>query len=288
MKIGFIGLGNMGAPMAINLVNGAHRVSGFDIKAPTPPEIISCSSLVEAVKGSDIIFTMLPDGAVLEQVAQEILPAMNKQQILVDCSTVEYSAALEVSKLANNQNVEFLDAPVSGGITGATNGTLTFMVGGSERGFQMVTPLFEIMGSKIIHCGEVGLGQIAKVCNNMILGTTMIATCEAYGLGKRMGINLDILFEVISKSSGYSWSNNAYCPVPGIGPTSPADNDYEPGFSIQLMLKDLKLAQKAADSAEIDAVLSRTATEYYQLLADSGLSQKDFSAVMLRFLSTLS
>jgi len=286
MKIGFIGLGNMGAPMASNLAQTGHEVYGYDIAAQPPESVRRCTSLDEVIRDRDIVFTMLPSGESVREVSADIITLMESQKTFVDCSTVEYSVAQDVAQQAQTHQINFLDAPVSGGSIGATNGTLTFMVGGALDTFNATKPLFEIMGSKVVHCGAVGSGQIAKICNNMIVGATMIATCEAYGLASNLGLDLNILHEVISQSSGFSWTNNVYCPVPGIGPSSPADNDYEPGFAIQLMLKDLKLAQSAAHSVKLDAVLAAKATEYYQLLSDSGLAEKDFSAVMLRFLNS--
>ncbi len=287
MKLGFIGLGNMGAPMASNLGQAGFEVGGYDIVASPPVNVMSCATPEDAVSGKDIVLTMLPDGEALTEVAGDVLPVMKSGSTLVDCSTVEHDVALSVAKQAKARGIEFLDAPVSGGSVGAQNGTLTFMVGGTLEAFAMVKHLFEIMGKMVIHCGPSGSGQIAKVCNNMILGTTMIVTCEAYGLAKKLGLDLGVLYDVVSQSSGFSWSNNVYCPVPGVGPLSPADKDYKPGFATSLMLKDLKLSQSAARSAGCTTEMGAQALQYYQNMADSGYSDMDFSAVMLHVLKNL-
>ncbi|MEL6915103.1 MAG: 3-hydroxyisobutyrate dehydrogenase [Pseudomonadota bacterium] len=283
MKIGFIGLGNMGAPMAANLVAAGHDVTGFD--TATRPEGIAMAQTAQgAAEGADVVITMLPNGDILRAVAADILPAMTDGAILLDCSTVDVASARDVAVLAAERRVATLDAPVSGGIGGATNGTLTFMVGGETAAFETAKPLFDIMGQKAVHCGPAGNGQAAKICNNMILGITMIGTCEAFALADKLGLDRQAMFDVVSTSSGYSWSMNAYCPAPGIGPQSPADNDYTPGFAAALMLKDLRLSQSAAADANADTPLGAAATELYrQFVDDEGHGGKDFSAMLPRF-----
>ncbi|MEM1101995.1 MAG: 3-hydroxyisobutyrate dehydrogenase [Pseudomonadota bacterium] len=283
MKIGFIGLGNMGAPMAANLAAAGHDVMGFD--TATRPEGLSMAETAQgAAEGADVVITMLPNGDILRAVAADILPAMAKGAILLDCSTVDVASAREVAASAADHGVATLDAPVSGGIGGATNGTLTFMVGGEAAAFETAKPLFDIMGQKAVHCGPAGNGQAAKICNNMILGITMIGTCEAFALADKLGLDRQAMFDVVSTSSGYSWSMNAYCPAPGIGPQSPADNDYKPGFAAALMLKDLRLSQAAAADADADTPLGAAATELYRQFVDNeGQGGKDFSAMLPRF-----
>ena len=284
MRIGFVGLGNMGAPMARNLAAGGHEVLGFDPVAECPVGVIPASSASAAAKNADVVVTMLPDGDVLRRVAQELIPAMSPGSIFLDCSTVEVETAREVAASANESGVRALDAPVSGGIGGADAGTLTFMIGGDADAFDAVRGLFDIMGQKAVHCGASGNGQAAKICNNMILGVTMIATCEAFALADKLGLERQAMFDVVSTSSGYSWTMNAYCPAPGIGPSSPADNGYKPGFAAELMLKDLRLSQQAAEAADADTPMGRYARDLYAQFVDGedgrGL---DFSAMLPRF-----
>ncbi|MEM1374551.1 MAG: 3-hydroxyisobutyrate dehydrogenase [Pseudomonadota bacterium] len=283
MKIGFIGLGNMGAPMAANLAAAGHEVTGFDTVA-RPEGLTLAKTAVKAAEGADVVVTMLPNGAILTDVAAEVLPAMKTGKVLLDCSTVDVASARAVAELAGGMGIATLDAPVSGGIGGAQAGTLTFMVGGPDEAFATAQPLFEIMGQKAVHCGAAGSGQAAKICNNMILGITMIGTCEAFALADKLGLDRQAMFDVVSTSSGYSWTMNAYCPAPGIGPTSPADNDYTPGFAAALMLKDLRLSQDAAEDADADTPLGAAATELYRaFVEDEGKGGKDFSAMLPRF-----
>ena len=284
MKIGFIGLGNMGFPMAQNLLEAGKDVYGYDVTENYPDGVIACPSAAETAKERDIVITMLPSDKILSEVADQIIPNMQKGALFADCSTVEVDTAIEVSRQAGQHGLDFIDAPVSGGSLGAKAGTLTFMAGGEESAFLKVKPLLEIMGGKIIHCGPSGTGQAAKMCNNMILGATMIVTCEAYGLAKKLNLDHEVLYNVVSQSSGYSWTNNAYCPLPGIGPQSPADNDYKPGFSAALMLKDLLLSQQASKANGFDAQMGAKATEYYKRFCEEGNSNRDFSAVILALL----
>ncbi|AUH64349.1 3-hydroxyisobutyrate dehydrogenase [Paracoccus zhejiangensis] len=284
MKIGFIGLGNMGGPMAANLAKAGHEVAGFDTAAPMPEGVTKADSAAAAATGADVVITMLPNGKILRSVADQVIPAMAEGAVLCDCSTVDVDSARAVAEQANAAGKGALDAPVSGGIGGAQGGTLTFMVGGPDAAFATVQPLFDIMGQKAVHCGEAGAGQAAKICNNMILGVTMIATCEAFALADKLGLDRQKMFDVVSTSSGYSWSMNAYCPAPGIGPKSPADNDYKPGFAAELMLKDLNLSQDAANSAGADTPMGRQARDLYaQFVEHEDGRGKDFSAMLPRF-----
>ncbi len=284
MKIGFIGLGNMGAPMAANLAKAGHQVSGFDMARVTVEGVTLAGSGAEAASDADVVITMLPNGQILRAVADEIIPVMQDGAGFIDCSTVDVDSARAVAKQALAADLLPVDAPVSGGIGGAAAGTLTFMAGGSDAAFAKAAPLFEIMGQKAVHCGDSGAGQAAKICNNMILGVTMIATCEAFALADKLGLDRQKMFDVVSTSSGYSWTMNAYCPAPRVGPESPADNDYRPGFAAELMLKDLRLSQQAADSADADTPMGRVATDLYAQFVENenGLGM-DFSAMLPRF-----
>jgi len=284
MQIGFIGLGNMGAPMAANLIKAGHSVTGFDTAGIIVEGMTNATSAAEAVMRADLVITMLPNGAILRAVADQILPAMHEGSILLDCSTVDVDSTRAVAQDAAARGILALDAPVSGGTGGAKAGTLTFMVGGTEAAFHTAQPLFEIMGQKAVHCGAAGNGQAAKICNNMILGVTMIASCEAFALADKLGLDRQAMFDVVSTSSGYSWTMNAYCPAPGIGPASPADNEYQPGFAADLMLKDLRLSQQAAEAVDADTPLGQAATDLYRrFVEDEDGSGRDFSAMLPRF-----
>ncbi|WP_027243985.1 3-hydroxyisobutyrate dehydrogenase [Leisingera daeponensis] len=284
MKIGFIGLGNMGGPMAANLAKAGHQVTGFDMADVSIEGVTMAASGPEAAAGADAVITMLPNGAILRLVAAEVIPAMAKGATLIDCSTVDVDSARAVAAQAADAGLMFVDAPVSGGIGGAAGGTLTFMAGGSAEAFAKAEPLFDIMGQKAVHCGEAGAGQAAKICNNMILGVTMIATCEAFALADKLGLDRQKMFDVVSTSSGYSWSMNAYCPAPGVGPQSPADNNYRPGFAAELMLKDLGLSQQAAASADADTPMGELAMALYKkFVEEEGGKGMDFSAMLPRF-----
>ncbi|MGN0933997.1 3-hydroxyisobutyrate dehydrogenase [Falsigemmobacter intermedius] len=284
MKIGFIGLGNMGGPMAANLVKAGYEVTGFDLVTAPPEGAARAASAAEAAKGADVVITMLPNGAILQAVAAEVIPAMKSGAVLCDCSTVDVESARAVAEKAASAGLGALDAPVSGGIGGAAAGTLTFMVGGADAAFATVKPLFDIMGQKAVHCGDAGAGQAAKICNNMILGVTMIATCEAFALADKLGLDRQKMFDVVSTSSGYSWSMNAYCPAPGVGPQSPSDNGYKPGFAAELMLKDLRLSQQAAETADADTPMGQLAAELYTRFVEHENGKgMDFSAMLPRF-----
>ena len=284
MKIGFIGLGNMGSPMAKNLAAAGHEVVGFDTAAIAVEGATIAATAVEAASGADVVITMLPNGAILRDVADDVIPAMSAGSVLLDCSTVDVDSTRETAEQAAARDVMTLDAPVSGGIGGAAAGTLTFMVGGCDTAFNIAKPLFDVMGQKAVHCGQSGNGQAAKICNNMILGITMIGTCEAFALADKLGLDRQAMFDVVSTSSGYSWTMNAYCPAPGVGPQSPADNDYQPGFAADLMLKDLRLSQQAASSADADTPLGKAATELYRTFVEEEDGRgRDFSAMLPRF-----
>ncbi len=284
MKIGFIGLGNMGGPMAANLAKAGHEVTGYDTAQVAIDGVTIAGSAAEAAKGRDVVITMLPNGDILKAVAAEIIPAMETGTVFLDCSTVDVDSARNVGQDAEKAGLLPLDAPVSGGVGGAQGGTLTFMVGGSEDGFAKAGPLFDIMGQKAVHCGPSGNGQAAKICNNMILGATMIATCEAFALADKLGLDRQAMFDVVSTSSGSSWSMNTYCPAPGVGPKSPADNDYQPGFAADLMLKDLRLAMQAAETADADTPIGAAAAELYaRFVEEEDGKGRDFSAMLPRF-----
>jgi 3-hydroxyisobutyrate dehydrogenase len=284
MKIGFIGLGNMGGPMAANLAKAGHDVTGYDTADVAIDGVTMAPSAAEAAKGARVVITMLPNGRILRAVAGEVIAVMEPGAVLLDCSTVDVESARAVAAKAMEAGLSALDAPVSGGVGGAEAGTLTFMVGGDEEGFKTASELFDIMGQKAVHCGPAGNGQSAKICNNMILGATMIVTCEAFALADKLGLDRQAMFDVVSTSSGSSWSMTTYCPAPGIGPKSPADNDYTPGFAAELMLKDLTLAQQAAETAGADTPLGRAARDIYaQFVDNEGATGRDFSAMLPRF-----
>ena len=274
----------MGTPMAVNLTNAGHEVVGFDPVAAIPEGVTKAQTAQEAASGADVVITMLPNGDIAHSVASDILPVMTRAAVLLDCSTIDVASARAMDQLAQDHGIGFLDAPVSGGVGGASAGTLTFMVGGSDSAFTTAGPLFDIMGQKSVHCGAAGNGQAAKICNNMILGITMIGTCEAFALADKLGLDRQAMFDVVSISSGYSWTMNAYCPAPGIGPQSPADNDYKPGFAADLMLKDLRLSQQAAIDVDADTPMGAAATALYQTFVEQedGADQ-DFSAMLPRF-----
>jgi 3-hydroxyisobutyrate dehydrogenase len=284
MRIGFIGLGNMGAPMAQNLAKAGFEVFGFDTQDVKVDLIKIVSTLKECASNSDVVITMLPNGEILKSVATTIIQHMRHGAIFLDCSTVDVESAKNVAEMSESYGIIPLDAPVSGGIGGAEAGTLTFMVGGPMEGFNKAKKLFDIMGEKAVHCGNSGNGQSAKICNNMILGATMIATCEAFCLADKLGLDRQSMYDVVSTSSGYSWSMNAYCPAPGIGPNSPSDNNYIPGFSSDLMLKDLILSQIAAESVDADTPMGDLAMKLYKTFVEKeDGSGKDFSAMLPRF-----
>ncbi|MFK8032795.1 MAG: 3-hydroxyisobutyrate dehydrogenase [Hyphomicrobiales bacterium] len=288
-KIGFIGLGNMGAPMAKNLMHAGHVLRCFDVVPDARivaegKQLTIADSNIDVVNTADVVVLMLPNGVIVSDVAREILPHMAAGTLLIDCSTIDVAAARDLHELADQSGVLCLDAPVSGGVGGASAGTLTFMVGGSDPAFEAGSPVFDIMGQKVVHCGAGGSGQAAKICNNMLLGISMIGTCEAFSMAEKLGLSQSALFDVVSTSSGSCWSVNTYCPVPGVGPQSPSDNNYAPGFAAALMLKDLGLAMEAAQSTGADTPLGKHAHELYQKMVGDGMGGKDFSG-MIQFLA---
>ncbi len=285
-EVAFIGLGNMGGPMAANLVKAGHCVRGFDLvplarerAASTGVKVTESASA--AVAGAEAVVTMLPAGKHVLAAYAEFLSRVDAGQLLIDCSTIDVVSARKAHEVGSAARALTLDAPVSGGVGGASAGTLTFMAGGSDAAFGKSKPLLEAMGKRIVHCGGAGAGQAAKICNNMILGATMIATCEAFALGEKLGLSAQALFDVASASSGQSWSLTSYCPVPGPVPTSPANRDYKPGFAAALMLKDLRLAQEAADSVGAATPLGKHAAEIYESFDAAGRGGEDFSAIIL-------
>jgi 3-hydroxyisobutyrate dehydrogenase len=284
-NIGFIGLGNMGAPMAANLVKSGDSVVGFDLVAAARQE--SAQSGIEiapnpkaCVEKADVIVTMLPAGEHVRSVWSEILPSAKRGALFIDCSTIDVTSARAAHALAAQRGVAALDAPVSGGVAGAKAATLTFMVGGSAEAFARGKPILERMGKRVVHCGDAGNGQAAKICNNMILGASMIVVSEAFVLGEKLGLSHQALFDVASASSGQCWSLTSYCPVPGPVPASPANNGYKPGFAAALMLKDLKLAREAADAVHVKTAIGAHAAELYERFAQAGHSGTDFSGII--------
>jgi 3-hydroxyisobutyrate dehydrogenase len=286
--IGFVGLGNMGGPMAANLVVAGHHVQGFDVvgaardaAAGSGVEIVPDAAA--AARGAAVVFTMLPSGAhVLDcyHAADGVLAGASPGALAVDCSTIDVQDARAAHAIAAAAGMRPLDAPVSGGVVGATAATLTFMVGGENEAFDEVQPVLEAMGRRVVHCGPAGAGQAAKVCNNLILGISMIGVCESFVLAERLGLSRQALFDVASVSSGSCWALTANCPVPGPVPASPANNDYRPGFAAALMLKDLRLATAAADSTRSALDLGRHATDIYEGFVKSHGGDRDFSAVI--------
>ncbi len=285
-RIAFIGLGNMGGGMAANLVKAGHEVHAFDLSAEalTRAQENGCqtyTSVREAVQGAQAVVAMLPNGGIVESVfTADVIGHAPTSALLLDCSTIDVATARKVEETARTGGYEMVDAPVSGGIAAANGGTLTFMVGGSDAAFAKAEPILSAMGKAVIHAGASGAGQAAKICNNMILGATMIATCEAFALADKLGLDLQTFFDISSKASGQSWSMTAYCPVPGVGPQSPADNGYQGGFAAGLMLKDLKLAMEAAQAAGAKVPMGQRAEELYEEFANDGNAGVDFSGII--------
>ena len=285
-KIGFVGLGNMGGGMALNLAKAGHAVIAFDLAdaALTRAKDGGCDIATTAAQaGTDVdaVVTMLPAGKHVAQVyAEQIFPAARPGTLFLDCSTIDVATARAVAQEAAAKGFVMVDAPVSGGIAAANGGTLTFMVGGPEAAFAKAEPILAKMGKAVIHAGEAGAGQAAKICNNMILGSQMIATCEALALALRLGLDPQKFYDIASKASGQSWSLTSYCPLPGVGPESPADRGYEGGFAAGLMLKDLKLAMAAAQGVDASVPMGAAAEALYQAFANTGNATKDFSAII--------
>jgi 3-hydroxyisobutyrate dehydrogenase len=284
-NIGFIGLGNMGSPMAANLVKSGDHVVGFDLVAASrqacADEGVEIAPNARAsVEQADIVVTMLPAGEHVRAVWTDVLPSAKRGALFIDCSTIDVTDARTAHALAAERGIAALDAPVSGGVTGAKAAGLTFMVGGSAEAFARGKPILERMGKRVVHCGDAGNGQVAKICNNMILGASMIAVSEAFVLGERLGLSHQALFDVASASSGQCWSLTSYCPVPGPVPASPANNGYRPGFAAALMLKDLKLAREAADGVNVEIAIGAQAAEIYAQFAQQGHGASDFSGII--------
>jgi 3-hydroxyisobutyrate dehydrogenase len=284
-RIGFIGLGNMGGPMAANLVKAGEHVLGFDV-VPASRETAAHDGVTivgnaqDTVEDADAVITMLPAGEHVVSVWNDIVPKARQGTLFIDCSTIDVESARQAHEFAAGYGIATLDAPVSGGVGGAKAATLTFMVGGTDHAFTRGKPILERMGKRVVHCGEAGNGQAAKICNNMILGISMIAVSEAFVLGEKLGLSHQALFDVASASSGQCWSLTSYCPVPGPVPASPANNHYKPGFAAALMLKDLKLAHKAAQSVKAGTALGAQAAAIYERFAGEGHSGDDFSAII--------
>ena len=285
-RIAFIGLGNMGGGMAANLAKAGHEVRAFDLSeaALERAKAKGCTpvgSADEALKDCEAVVTMLPAGKhVADVYRSSVFTTAPKSAILMDCSTIDVATAKTVAGEAEAADYTMVDVPVSGGIAAAEGGTLTFMVGGPDVGFARAKPFLDQMGRAVIHAGGAGAGQAAKICNNMLLGATMAATCEAFGLAQKLGLDLQTFYDISSKASGQSWSMTSYCPVPGVGPDTPADRDYEGGFATALMLKDLKLAMEAAKECGAYTPMGGEAEELYQRFADRGGAGKDFSALI--------
>jgi 3-hydroxyisobutyrate dehydrogenase len=286
MKIAFIGLGNMGGGMAANLVKAGHRVNAFDLSADALARAqengcATFTSVRDAVGGVDAVVSMLPNGSIVDSVFEtDVLGHAPTGAVLLDCSTIDVDTARKVTADAVAAGYDMVDAPVSGGIAAANGGTLTFMVGGTDTAFARAEPILSAMGKAVIHAGGSGVGQAAKICNNMLLGASMIATCETFAMAEKLGLDLQTFYDISSKASGQNWSMTSYCPVPGVGPTSPADNDYQGGFATALMLKDLKLAMEAAQSVNADVPMGARAAELYAQFDAAGKGGMDFSAII--------
>ena len=283
--IAFIGLGNMGGPMAANLVKAGNKVVAFDLVAASRDQAKSdgaaiAESAVGSVKGADVVITMLPAGKHVLSVWNEVVPSMTKGTLIIDCSTIDVESSKQAHALAAKHGVGSVDAPVSGGTGGAKGATLTFMCGGEDKAFAAAKPVLEKMGKKIVHCGGAGAGQGVKICNNMILAISMIGLGEAFSLAERLGLSHQAVFDVVSTSSGQCWALTSYCPVPGPVPTSPANRDYQAGFTAAMMLKDLALSQDAANAAGATTPLGAEAAEIYERYCGQGEAGRDFSGII--------
>ncbi len=286
--IAFVGLGNMGGPMAANLIKAGHKLRVLDLSQPAIAKIVeagaeAATSASDAANGAETVITMLPAGPHVRDIylgPKGLIASAPRDCLLIDCSTIDVATAREVSAAAEAAGLDMLDAPVSGGVGGAQAGTLTFMVGGSEKAFKRAEPILSCMGKAVIHAGGAGNGQAAKICNNLILGISMIAVSEAFGLGEKLGLSHQTLFDIASKSSGQCWSLTSYCPVPGPVPTSPANRNYSPGFTTAMMLKDLKLAQEASRMTGANTPLGAEAASLYGQFASEGAGGLDFSAII--------
>ena len=291
-RIAFIGLGHMGGGMAPNLAKAGHDVRAFDLVPDAVQHAVeggctAADSAADAVRGADVVITMLPAAQHVRAVfTNDVAPNAKPGSLLIDCSTIDVASAREVGEAMQARGFDFVDSPVSGGIAAAAAGTLALMVGGTDEQFERAKPFLEPMAKAVIHAGQLGAGQAAKICNNMILGATMAATCEAFVLAKKLGLDLQTFFDISSKASGQSWSMTSYAPVPGVGPDTPADHGYEGGFAAALMLKDLKLAEEAAKHVGAYTPMGAKAEELYQRFVDAGSGSKDFSGLINMIEST--
>lgn len=285
MTVAFIGLGNMGGGMAANLLKNGYAVRAFDLSAEALGKAVeagavACKSAGDAVSGADAVVTMLPAGKHVDAVySGEVFGNAAPGALFLDCSTIDVATARKVIAAAEQKGFAMVDAPVSGGIAAAAGGTLTFMVGGTDDAFAKAKPILSAMGKAVIHAGGAGNGQAAKICNNMLLGATMVATCEAFAMAQKIGLDPQTFYDISSVSSGQSWSMTSYCPLPGVGPATPADNDYQGGFAVALMLKDLKLAVEAAAGVNASVPMGSAAQALYQVLANKGEGGRDFSSI---------
>ncbi|NUR45899.1 MAG: 3-hydroxyisobutyrate dehydrogenase [Sphingomonas sp.] len=285
-RIAFLGLGHLGGGIAPNLAKAGHDVRAFDLVPEAVQHAVEggctpAGSAAEAVRDADVVITMLPAAKHVRAVFRDdVAPNAKPGALLIDCSTIDVQSARDVGEEMKARGFDFVDAPVSGGIAAAAAGTLALMVGGTDEQFERAKPFLEPMAKAVIHAGELGAGQAAKICNNMILGATMAATVEGFTLAKKLGLNLQTFFDISSKASGQSWSMTSYCPVPGVGPETPADRDYEGGFAAALMLKDLKLAEEAANQVGAYTPMGAKAEELYQQFVDAGNGNKDFSGLI--------
>ena len=288
MKIGFIGLGNMGSGMALNLVQANHEVNIYDINKDVIDDLsskgcVGCSDIISAVKNRDVVITMLPEGTHVREVYLDklgIIENSNENTLLIDCSTIDIESIKTVGAKANQNNMHIIDAPVSGGVVGADNGTLTFMVGGSEESFNLALPILNVMGKKVVHAGELGAGLAAKICNNMILGISMIGLSESFAMAKKLGLEQSKFFEISSKATGMSWAMLNHLPVADIIETAAANNYFKPGFAASMMVKDLSLAQAAATTVNLNTPLGSLALEMYKDFVSQGNGALDYSAII--------
>ena len=288
MKIGFIGLGNMGSGMALNLVKANQEVNIYDINKDVIDDLsekgcIGCSDIISAVKNRDVVITMLPEGTHVREVYLDklgVIENSNKNTLLIDCSTIDIESIKTVGAKANQNNMHIIDAPVSGGVVGADNGTLTFMVGGSEESFNLALPILNVMGKKVVHAGELGAGLAAKICNNMILGISMIGLSESFAMAKKLGLEQSKFFEISSKATGMSWAMLNHLPVADIIETAAANNYFKPGFAASMMVKDLSLAQSAATTVNLNTPLGSLALDMYKDFVSQGNGALDYSAII--------
>ncbi len=287
-RIGIIGVGNMGGPMVRNLVEAGHGVTAFDLDEEKLDLAVQsgagrAGSLAEAAGDMELVVTMLPAGRHVREVylaEAGVIALADAGTLLIDCSTIDVESARAAHRAAEEAGFVMLDAPVSGGVAGAEAGTLTFMCGGTASAFRRAEPILEVMGGNVFHAGEAGAGQVAKICNNMILGAAMIATSEAFVLAERLGLDAQSLFDIVATSSGQTWAMTSYCPVPGPVPSSPANRDYQPGFTVAMMAKDLRLAQEAAQSTKLATPMGSAALATYSLFENAGNAELDFSAIV--------